>query len=168
MINVRPLEIYDLSMLHRWMNEPHLRPFYMWDDISLETVNAKFTPRIHGEEDCFCLLAEECGRPYGYLQWYFNRTNPQYGVGTLGYLDGVSFDYFVGDPAFLGRQLGTEMLGSAVDHVIGLVDESDREFFLIHANKNVTAIRCSERAGFNAVDEMNYNSLPSTIYTRKS
>jgi len=165
-VSVRTLQHDDLDMLHEWMNEPHLRPFYMQDDISLGEVNSKFAPRVHGEEDVVCLIAEVNSNPYGYAQWYFNRSMPDYGVGTKEYLNGISLDYFIGDPKSLGKGLGCEMLKAVVAKVIGEVQKLDCQFFLIHDNKNHSAINCSKNAGFELIDTMIYNNSESGIYRR--
>jgi len=165
-VKVRSLEVNDLGMLHEWMNKPHLRPYYMWGDISLEDVRSKFIPRIEGEDDCRSLIAEFDESPLGYIQWYYNRSDPDYGVAREGFMDGVSFDYFVGETAFLGKQLGSAILLATIEYVAAKVEEDDRDFFLIHAEENARAIRCSERAGFQSIAKMTYSGLPSKIYRR--
>ena len=95
-ILVRPLQETDLEQLHHWLNAPHLFPHYMQEPISLEGVDRKFQPRIGGDHYCHPLIASCADVPFGYLQWYLNRSVPEYGVGTIGEIDGVSCDYFIG------------------------------------------------------------------------
>jgi hypothetical protein len=158
--SVRSLEPQDLGFLCLWMNEPHLRPFYMQEEISLESVKRKFTPRIdrNGTEadPCHCLIAECDGQPFGYIQWYLNRDIPDYGVSTIGQTGGVSLDYFIGQPSYLGKVLGAAMLIDTMNHVSQLVAPADRQFFVGHEPANIQAIKCSTRAGFTLQDNRNF------------
>jgi len=95
-----------------------------------------------------CLIAETKGGPFGYLQWYLNRSYPSHGVDLIAEPKGVSLDYFIGDPACLGRQLGSAMLSAALGPVAGTLAPDDRLFFVLHHAQNHSAIRCSELAGF--------------------
>jgi len=163
-VKLRNLEESDFELLHKWMSAPHLKPFYMQEDIDLPQIQQKFRPRVAGDHYCFCLIASIGGVPFGYLQWYLNRSVPNYGVGEKGYLDGVSFDYFIGEPGFLGQGLGHHILSGAIALVSDRVSVKDQSFFLIHDFRNHAAVRCSQRADFEKIDEMIYNNSECGIY----
>ncbi len=165
-LNLRPLQKSDFATLYHWLNAPHLKPFYMCDGISLETVLKKFSPRVGGTNDVNCVIATEDGQPFGYMQWYFNRTFPDYGAATIGRMAGVSIDYFIGDARFLGRQLGTKMLNALVVQICPDLGVQDRIFHIAHDDENSAAIRCSTRAGFVADEAYVEKAKQSTLYVR--
>jgi len=165
-VSLRPLALDDLQMLHLWFNEPHLRPFYMQEDTSLNEVQQKFTPRICEDRAEKCLIAEVDAQPFGYVQWYLNQAFPDYGVYEAGFIYGVSFDYFIGESNFLGQSLGHKMLNATVNHAATRISDDDRRFFLIHDNENHTAIRCSKNAGFVWLDSIMHNGKQSGVYRR--
>lgn len=153
---MRALQEIDLARLHNWLNAAHLKPFYMQEPISIEEVSRKFRPRIERSDSCHSLLAYQAGVPFGYIQWYLNRSVPEYGVATIGEIDGVTFDYFIGDTDYLGKGLGASMLFSTIEMITELLGLEDRIFFVGHEPKNKNAIKCSKRAGFIHQDQKNY------------
>ncbi len=166
-LELRPLEKADFVTLYHWLNAPHLKPFYMRDGISLETVLKKFSPRVGLSHDVHCVIATENNQPFGYMQWYFNRTFPDYGAATIGRLAGVSIDYFIGDRNFLGRQLGSKMLSALVLQTCPDLDTKDRIFYIAHDDDNLPAIRCSTRAGFVAEEAYVEKGKQSTLYAKR-
>ncbi len=163
---LRPLAKVDLVFLHRWLNEPHLRPFYMRESVSLDFVSRKYSPRIGGKHACHCLIVELDEQPFGYAQWYLNRAFPDYGAAIIGRVHGVSIDYFIGNVDFLGRRLGSKMLQALVSDVAPLLDAEDRVFHVGHDDANTRAIRCATHAGFVAVGTYSENSAACTLFVR--
>ena len=165
-LHLRPLQESDFVTLYHWLNAPHLKPFYMRDGISLETVLKKFSPRLGGDDEVNCVIATGNDQPFGYMQWYFNRTFPDYGAATIGRMAGISIDYFIGDVKFLGRQLGTKMLDMLVLQICPDIDAQDRIFHIAHDDDNLAAIRCSTRAGFVADEAYVEKGRQSMLYVR--
>lgn len=165
-VQMRPLAISDMPLLHDWLNQPHLRPFYEREPSTLEQVTKRYACRILEDHPTNCLIAEFDGEPFGYLQWYLNRSLPEYGADTIGMTAGVSFDYYIGPPAFLGRQLGTAMLNAAVEHVKRLVNPQDWLFCVGHRPENTSAICCSHRAGFCYYKDFTEDGLAHALYVR--
>lgn len=167
-VSLRQLKEADFERLFEWLNAPHLKPFYMWDPVSRNDITRKFQPRVDGEDDCRCLIAYIDDEQFGYIQWYLNRSVPEYGAGTIGETDGVSFDYFIGDAHYLGKGLGTEMLTCAVEKIVSTIAPKDRIFFVAHQPENKAAIKCSKRAGFVRQEQRNFmeNSKHYHLYSR--
>ncbi|MEM7239079.1 MAG: GNAT family N-acetyltransferase, partial [Pseudomonadota bacterium] len=149
-IALRDLAAGDLALLTRWMQARHLRPFYVRPDevVSERRVTAKYTPRLGGSSTVSGMIASHGGHPFGYLQWYLNRDVAEYGRDVIGQSRGVSIDYFIGDPAMLGRGLGAAMLDALVLDLAPRLAPADRVFHLGHDVENGRAIACSGRAGF--------------------
>ena len=165
-VQLIPLSISDLNLLHTWLNRAHLRPYYMQRAISASEVRRKFTPRLSGTDPCRSLIAKISDVPFGYIQWYLNASFPDYGTATIGETDGVSFDYFIGEAAYLSKGLGPAMLNAAVRLVSTEVDDKDRIFFVGHQKENMKAISCSQRAGFVYWKAFLENGVPSALYRR--
>lgn len=147
---LRALVHGDLPMLTRWKSAPHLRPFYVKPDetITAESVHRQYEPRLRGQEPTHSVIAASGGRPFGYLQWYLNRSCPDYGIAIIGRPEGVSIDYFIGEAWALGKGWGAAMLRALVGHVAPQLAPDDRVFHVGHDVENSRAIACSKRAGF--------------------
>jgi len=167
-VTLRPLEKSDFVTLHRWLNTPHLKPFYIPDPISFSAVINKFSPRVSEGDKVRCVIALSDNRRFGYMQWYHNRSFPDYGAATIGRMAGVSIDYFIGDTNFLGRKLGSEMLNALVEQTVPVLGAEDRIFHIAHDDENLAAIRCSKRAGFVAEEAYVENKRPSTLYVKSA
>lgn len=165
-VQMRPLSIQDMPLLHEWLNQPHLRPFYEREPSTLEQVVKRYACRVADDHRTKCLIAELGGAPFGYLQWYLNRSFPEYGIDTIDLSDGVSFDYYIGDPAFRGQHLGSAMLNAAVEYAKPLVRAEDRLFCAGHRPENTSAIRCSQHAGFTYRKDFIEDGLTHELYVR--
>lgn len=167
-VHSQPLAASALPLLHKWLNEPHLKPFYMQEDMTADEVSTKFKPRLSGDHPCRSLIFNYQGEPFGYLQWYLNRSFPEYGVALLDEPDGVSFDYFIGNTKYLGQGLGPIMLRKAIMTVSPQIALRDQTFFVLHQIENHKAVNCSERAGFSLQRSVEDDGKASALYSRKA
>jgi aminoglycoside 6'-N-acetyltransferase len=165
-LTIRPLADADLSMLHAWFAEPHLRPFYMRSDMTTDDVDVKFRPRCEPGHPTKVLIALIGGKPYGYCQWYLNRSYPDWAT-TIATADSVSIDYFIGDPKYLGQGLAAPMLGLLLENAAPAICTEDRDFFITHDNDNLIAQRATLAAGFVPVRALVNIGKPSTLYMRR-
>ena len=147
-ITIRPLEVSDIELLHYWLNQKHLFPFYMQEPISIEKLFEKFKPRVGKDHKTKCAITSFKEVPFGYTQWYLNRSYPDYGAASLGKGSGFSIDYFIGETNFLGKGLGSSMLKSLILKTFPLLNGSDQIAYICHDTNNLPAIRCTKRAGF--------------------
>lgn len=149
LVTVRPLQTPDLDLMVRWKSQPHLRPFY----VKTKPPDPEDTHRSYGNKcgdagPTFGTIACVDGTPYGYLQWYLNRSWPEWGRETIGWSNGASIDYFIGETWALGRGLGSAMLRALVHAVMLRLTGPDRRLFIGHDSRNRRAIRCTQAAGF--------------------
>ena len=163
---LRALQPGDMKLMHTWLNEPHLRPFYRQGPDPLESVEAKYLPRLDVASRTACVVASIEDQPFGYMQWYLNRSYPEYGIELLEREFGVSIDYFIGDPRYLNRGLGSMMLVALVNEIEPGLAPEDRVFCIAHADENVRAIRCTTRAGFVRASSLIENGAPITLFVR--
>lgn len=134
--------------MHRWRNAAHLFPHYSRVATTRAEIHDDYLPSIRGEKPTHGVIASAGGTVFGYMQWYLNCSYPDYGLGALGREAGVSIDYFIGEPGFVGRGLGQAMLRALCVDLGARLAGADRVVFIGHAPENARAIRCTLAAGF--------------------
>lgn len=139
---------HDLSMLHDWLNRPHIDEWWGADDArpTFEQVCEKYMPRIMESEAVTPYIVELDGEPIGYAQsyvamgrddgWWENETDP----GVRG------IDQFLANAEQLGRGLGTQLVRALVTLLFS--DPTVTKIQTDPSPKNLRAIRCYEKAGF--------------------
>jgi RimJ/RimL family protein N-acetyltransferase len=150
-------------MLHRWLAEPHLRPFYMRQDIDLAECDAKFRPRCAPGHPTKVLIGMIDNEPFGYCQWYLNRSYADWAT-TIGTFEGVSIDYFIGVPDKLRHGLAAPMLHALVERAAAELANEDRLFWITHDDRNHIAKRATIVAGFRAERAVVDRGKPSTLF----
>ncbi len=148
----RPLGAGDLELLSRWLGEPHMRRW--WDDpADLESVCAKYLPRIEGTDPVEVFVVQLDGEPVGMIQRYRGRDFPD-GAQNLARL-GVTkrtagIDYSIGEARLIGQGLGTRMIEAFVRGVFA--DYDDIETIVVDVDQaNVASWRALEKAGFGRI-----------------
>src|SRR5579871_6740726 len=139
MITFRPLELADMARLAAWLMEPHVRAFYQPAPITLAEVTAEYAPMVGNAMPTICHIALYGGTPFAYVQSYRNLDYPEW-AELIEVGDGISVDFFIGDPAFLHRGMGRALLAAY------LRDEAFPHFaetraYIAHAVANATALR---------------------------
>lgn len=147
MIEFRLLRENDLPLLYEWLNQFHMKEFYQKEPITLDAVVAKYTPRILQNEPTFSHIALLKEKPLGYIQCYKNIDWPEY-AKQVGLLNGISVDYFIGDPSMLGKGYGSEMVGAYLKEYAFTLFPEETDCYVCHDAKNLTATRSSEKSGF--------------------
>jgi RimJ/RimL family protein N-acetyltransferase len=164
---LRSLAAADLAILHRWHMEPHLRPHYVWADMSADEIARKFTPRLDPAHTVRCRIAEADGVPYGFVQWYPSWHWPDCGAMRIGLTSTCSADYFIGEPRFLGRGLASAMLRAVTDDVRALMPAGQRTLCIAHDDRNASAIRATTAAGLTAKARYRDGDVGSTVYVSR-
>ena len=144
----RPLAVADLPLVHRWLQEPHVRDTYglgkgaTWDD-----VRAKYDPDRRSREKTRMYVVLVDGVPAGYVQTYRILDHPTY-AGPIGVDDeSWGMDLFLGEPSLVGRGLGSRVIAQfAADVVFATIPAvaivSDP------SSGNPRSVRAFEKAGF--------------------
>ena len=161
-ITFRPLEAGDLTLLHRWLNLPHMQQWYEPRPVTLQEVTAKFRPRIEGLQPTFCHIALLKGRPFGKIQSYRNADYPDYSADIV-VEEGVSLDLFIGEPDLLGQGLGAPYLQRYIETVVAAVFPAERHVYICHKTGNTRACRASEKAGFTRLRDVEEAGHPAVL-----
>jgi RimJ/RimL family protein N-acetyltransferase len=141
----------DMPMLHQWLQRPHVAEWWM-PTPTLEEVIEDFTPltRAGGRDQGY--IALEGPREVGYIQSYLVNdagdgwSEDEHDTGARG------IDQFLADGEDVGRGLGTTMVRAFVARLFE--DPSVTQIQTDPDPRNARAIRCYEKAGFRAVQEV--------------
>ncbi|MFL6155681.1 MAG: GNAT family N-acetyltransferase, partial [Marmoricola sp.] len=80
--------------------------------------------------------------------------------------DAVGFDYALGEPAFVGRGLGTSLLWVFLRDIVWPAYDDVREFFAAPDHRNAASLRTLDKLGFTRglwFDEPGTDGVPDTV-----
>jgi AacA4 family aminoglycoside N(6')-acetyltransferase len=142
----------DLPMLHDWLNRPHIVEWWGGERPSLKEVYEHYLPRVLAQENVIPYIGLVDHIPFAYAQsyvamgsgdgWWEEETDP----GVRG------IDQSIGIPELLSKGLGTQLVKTLVNTLFA--DPLVTKIQTDPSPKNTRAIRCYEKAGFQAVREI--------------
>lgn len=145
-ISVRPMTEGDLGDVTRWVNEPHVAKW--WDEHrSPEQVAAYYGPALRGEDPTRFWIWEVNGRSIGFGQDYRIADHPDYAL-LCSRPDAIGFDYAIGEPAFVGRGIGTAVLWVFLRDIVWPAYPGAGEFFAAPDHRNEASLRVLDKLGF--------------------
>lgn len=146
-VALRPMTLGDLPALTRWRQSAHVRAWWGADgEPSADNVAAQYAPDIELATPTRIWAVEVNGRSIGFVQDYRIRDYPDYALLTPD-PDAIGFDYAIGEPAWLGRGLGTRLIWT-------WMLETRRRFptasayFAAPDHRNGASLRALARCGF--------------------
>ena len=117
-ISLRPMTEEDLPGIVAWLRMPHVARWWT-PDTTAEAELAKYRLRIgpDGLKDTIMLTVLQDGLPIGWCQWYRWADYPDE-EAAMGARDGeAGMDYAIGDPSWIGRGTGTELIAVLVSEI---------------------------------------------------
>lgn len=160
-ITFHPLQASHFPLLVTWLNEPHVQRWWPHHEPwTLKTVSEKYTTYTHGYKmvdgihrpihACIITCDEQ---PIGYIQYYNAYDFPR----DDGYLPANTFppklaalDFFIGNPAYLGKGLGALVLTAFLEEYIW---KSFDACFVDPETDNSAALKTYQKAGFIVVQQ---------------
>jgi len=143
---VRPMTEGDLADVQRWVNAPHVARW--WDaNRSAEQVRAQYGPALRGEEPTRLWVFEVNGRSVGFGQDYRIADYPEYALLTAQ-ADAVGVDYAIGDPAWVGRGMGTALLWTWLRDIVVPGHAGTAALFAAPDHRNAASLRVLAKLGF--------------------
>jgi aminoglycoside 6'-N-acetyltransferase len=132
-----------------WLRAPHVAAW--WPDRNdLASVEAHYLPMIDGSDttEGFVLVTDH--GPIGFIQRYQLDDEPEWKATierALGPCRSAGIDYFIGDPASIGKGLGAEAIGSFVELTWSRYADVATVVVAVQ-QENLASWRALERAGF--------------------
>jgi aminoglycoside 6'-N-acetyltransferase len=159
-VAVRPMRESDLDLVEGWLCEPHVARWWLAGS-TLAAELGGIRAQVCGEGDTatHMLLVAEGDRPIGWAQWYRWGDYPTEAAAMGARPGEMGIDYAIGDPAAVGRHLGTEMIAALVRHLhcvqpeAGIVVGPDAE--------NLASRAVLEKNGFELVEVRPVASEPT-------
>ncbi|MGZ4479283.1 MAG: GNAT family N-acetyltransferase [Nocardioidaceae bacterium] len=146
-IRFRPMTRADFPDVVRWQAEPHVRRW--WSDEAPDVAGAErhYGPALDGDDPTRMWVLEVDGRPVGFVQDYLIGDHPEY-AALMGRPDAVGFDYAIGDPALVGRRLGTRMLWAFLRDVVRPHYPDAPSYYAAPDHRNAGSLRVLDKLGF--------------------
>ena len=139
----RPLAEPDLTLLHRWLNAPHILEWWNQPGPTPGEVREKYLPRARGETNVSAYIVLRNGEAIGYIQTY----PVQDGAWGLRITTrAIGLDMFIGEPEFLHRGLGSSMVLQFLKDVV-FANEEIVHCFADPVCRNSAAVRAFAKAG---------------------
>jgi len=157
-ITLRALTLDDLPLIERWLGEDHVGRWWL-EGSSIAEELADCRSSILGEEPTVVLLVLHDRLPIGWCQWYRCADYPDFAADIAAEPDEIGIDYAIGDPAYVGKGIGTELIRRVVGAVravrpgVGVVADPNA--------LNVPSRRALEKNGFALVDVRPMQSEPT-------
>jgi RimJ/RimL family protein N-acetyltransferase len=144
--SVRPMVPGDFHDVSRWVNEPHVARW--WDEHrTVEQVAAYYGAALRGEDPTRMWVWEVNGRSVGFAQDYRISDHPDYALLSAR-PDAIGIDYALGEPAFVGRGLGTSLLWVFLRDIVWPAYPDVPEFFAAPDHRNAASLRVLAKLGF--------------------
>ena len=166
-ISFRRLRSSDLALMHRWLNEPHVRRWWYAEGTSYGEIEEHYLPAIENQEatEPYVILYED--RPIGFIQHYpISAEDDETYARLVDVENSAGVDLFIGDPEYLYRGLGSHVIGRFLsDHVF-----SNPEIGVCVIGpepNNAAAIRAYEKVGFRYFKTIQVPGEPEPEYLMK-
>jgi aminoglycoside 6'-N-acetyltransferase len=157
-IELRSLVTSDLALIDGWLREPHVSQWYLVGS-SAEDEMHDLRASLGGAQPTYLLLAMEDGRPVGWCQWYCCADYPDWAADVGAGPGDIGIDYAIGDPARIGRGLGSDLIAALVRQVRGEYPAAG--VIAGPEAANTASRRVLEKNGFALVGERPLASEPS-------
>ena len=146
-IGFRPLTRADFPDVVAWQLQPHVSRWWQDEATDVDTAEEHYGPALDGEDPTRMWVLEVNGRSVGMLQDYRVGDHPDYSLLTAK-PDAVAFDYLIGDPARVGRGIGSRMLWAFLRDVVHPGYPEARELFAAPDHRNEPSLRVLDKLGF--------------------
>ena len=162
-LSFRPMTADDLPRVERWLHEPHVGPW--WKPSEIDDI----TRAVRGEEPVDPWLLVLNREDVGYFQVYDVGYDAEYraACASVGVDAGTAgMDYLLGDPALVGRGVGTAAIGAFVDDIVF----GRGPYPAVTAGpdpKNAASIRVLEKNGFEFVGDIETHWGPEHLMKKE-
>ncbi|MFZ0215813.1 MAG: GNAT family N-acetyltransferase, partial [Candidatus Dormiibacterota bacterium] len=158
MLTLRSMRPDDLDLARTWLQEPAVARWFLAGS-TIEQEVEDLRQCVIGDEPTHALIVIEEDRTIGWCQWYLCREYPDHAAAVEARAGDAGIDYAIGDPARLGRGVGTALIAALVRRIrdqhpgAGIIADPEAS--------NVASRRVLEKNGFQLVAERPLSSEPT-------
>ena len=146
-VAIRAMTRGDLADVARWRRSAHVHRWWAADGEPTEAaVTEQYAASVDGATPTRLWVAEVNGRSVGMLQDYRISDYPEFALLTPD-PDAIGVDYLIGEPAHLGRGVGTLMLWAWLGRLRRRFPDA-RHVFAAPDHRNEPSLRLLDRVGF--------------------
>ena len=149
-ITFQKLTEADLSLMHRWLNKPHVHKWFKEcgkDEPTFQRVAGKYLPRILGQEPVNCYLVLYDASPVAYIQSYRIEDSPTAKAMVTDSTNVAGTDTFIGEEDFLHRGFGDVYIRKFLREIV-FPEPGITSCIIDPEPENKIAIRAYEKVGF--------------------
>ncbi|HEY3774790.1 MAG TPA: GNAT family N-acetyltransferase [Solirubrobacteraceae bacterium] len=152
MLELRPMSSDDIRLVEDWLREPHVAKWWLSGitaEAELDEIRESVERTANQATRMLTVLerAEGVGHsPIGWCQWYPYDAYPDEGAAAGALPGECGFDYALGDPAAIGRGLGTQLIAALIGEVRRAHPRCG--FIVAPDARNVASRRVLEHNGF--------------------
>ena len=106
----------DLPAVEGWLRRPHVARWWA-KDVTVEVELANIADTVTGPSQTTILVVAEGGTDVGWCQWYRWSDYPDEARAMGAQPGEVGIDYAIGEPAAVGRGVGTALIRALVAEV---------------------------------------------------
>ena len=164
-ITFEPLAITHFPLLLKWLETPHVKTW--WNDHviwTLELIEKKYSCYVTSSNLIKAYIICMEGKPIGYIQCYNKHDFPRehdYAIELP--TSCAAIDWYIGEPDFIGRGIGTRTLKLFLDiHIFTSFDN----VFVDPDTPNVGAIHVYKKVGFKRINQAHSSEITLMIKTK--
>lgn len=145
-LTLRPMTRDDFPILARWLATPHVRRWWKSSETP-DYLESHYGPSLDRIDPArhFIVLAGDL--PIGMLQSFLVDDYPAH-AARIQHHQVVGIDLLIGEPDYIGRGLGPEMLRTFIRDILPLHYPTATGIVSDPAVENSASIRAFEKAGF--------------------
>jgi aminoglycoside 6'-N-acetyltransferase len=148
-ITFRSMTSDDFELLHRWLQNPHVKAWFREDD-SLEEVIQHYSPSIRGDDPTQLFIVQRDGQDVGFMEMYKLLDYEEWSKANVHVVPDqegiVGIDYLIGEETLIGNGLGSRVIGEFCRQIF--TDPSVRGIISDPQTENVASCRVLEKNRF--------------------
>lgn len=148
-ISLRPLTRSNFPVLREWLAAPHVAAWWK-ESFDPESIEAKYGPRVDGDEPTKVFVVEQEARPIGWIQFYFWADYPEHALQLGASPSSVGIDLAIGVLEMTGLGLGPVTIRQFLECFV-FTNPLVSSIITDPEESNFKSLRAFKKAGFSAM-----------------